>query len=96
MKRNIESDLVNWKNKSKRLPLLLLGARQVGKTYSLLNFAKTQYNQQYYVNFEQTPAIAEIFDADLDPLRILSELELFFLSKINPLADIIIFDEVNF
>ncbi len=95
MRRNITARLLAWKNNSKRMPLLLLGARQVGKTYSLLAFAKAQYDNYLYINFEQSPTLADIFEADLDSLRILADLELYFSKKINPLTDIIIFDEVQ-
>ncbi|MBU4487325.1 MAG: AAA family ATPase, partial [Candidatus Delongbacteria bacterium] len=55
MKRKAYEDLVRWKNSKNRKPLLLQGARQVGKTYLVNEFAGKEYKDYFYFNFEQTP-----------------------------------------
>ncbi len=95
MKRNIEQYLLDWKNKEHNLPLLLLGARQIGKTYSLKKFARSEFSSFIYINFEEKPNLVSLFDSDLTPKRIVEEIELLFEQPIDPLEDLIIFDEVQ-
>lgn len=95
MRRNKMEDLVKWKHKKDKQPLLLLGARQVGKTYLIKDFAKKEYENSIYINFEQEPQMKEIFERNLVPERIISELELITMRKINPDDTIIIFDEIQ-
>jgi hypothetical protein len=89
------SHLISWKNKSNRLPLLLLGARQVGKTYLLQEFAATEFEDSIYINLERDQAINSLFEEDLDPRRILSEIEYTYNKKITPRRTLIIFDEIQ-
>ncbi|MCD7744769.1 MAG: ATP-binding protein [Lachnospiraceae bacterium] len=96
MKRIITDTLLEWKNTEKdRLPLVLYGARQVGKTYTLTHFGRDYYKNTVYVNFERMPLIAEFFDGDLQPSRILRFLEEYFSEKIVPGQTLIIFDEIQ-
>lgn len=95
MERKIEKKLVNWKNSSSRLPLILQGARQVGKTYSLLQFGRKYYKNTVYFNFESSSELHGIFDRDLSPFRILKELSAFTSEPIIPGDSLIIFDEIQ-
>jgi hypothetical protein len=95
MERKIEKKLVNWKNSSSRLPLILQGARQVGKTYSLLQFGRKYYKNTAYFNFESSNELHDIFDRDLSPSRILRELSAFISEPVIPGDSLIIFDEIQ-
>ncbi|MCC8066108.1 MAG: ATP-binding protein [Clostridiales bacterium] len=96
MKRIITDELLKWKEMQKdRLPLLLYGARQVGKTYALQHFGREYYKNIIYINFERMPVIAEYFNGDLQPDRILRFLEEYFSEKILPEQTLIIFDEIQ-
>ncbi len=96
MERIITQELLEWKNMQKdRLPIVLYGARQVGKTYTLLKFGQDNYKNTIYVNFERMPVIAEFFHGDLQPDRILQFLEEFFSDRIIPEQTLIIFDEIQ-
>jgi predicted AAA+ superfamily ATPase len=77
------------------LPLLLLGARQVGKTFILKQFARENYKDVIYINFENNSNKKVMFDKDLDPKRIIEEIELDILKKIIPEETLIIFDEIQ-
>lgn len=95
MERNKMIDLIEWKNKKNRLPLILVGARQVGKTYLLNEFASKNYTNSIYINFELEPQMKSLFDKDLKPDRILSDIELIYMKKIVPEETLIIFDEIQ-
>lgn len=74
MERKIVDKLLAWKQSAKRMPLVIHGARQVGKTYSALTFGKTQYKNTVYFNMEGASEVAAIFERDLNPERIVREL----------------------
>lgn len=96
MERIILRDLVKWKNLTKdRKPLLLYGARQVGKTYTLQEFARDYYKNSIYINFERMPIVGEFFDGDLSPDRLIRLLEEYFMQKIIPGDTLLIFDEIQ-
>lgn len=95
MKREIYKKLLEWKKDPKRQPLLLQGARQVGKTYLLKEFGKEAYQQCCYINFEETPGIKAFFEADLKPQRIVRDLGIHLEMKIDPMSTLIIFDEIQ-
>ncbi|MBN2778545.1 MAG: ATP-binding protein [Bacteroidales bacterium] len=95
MKREALNNLIKWKNSSTRKPLIVRGARQVGKTWLLKKFGKTQYDKFVYVNFEATPSLKELFKADLNVERIVSVLEIHSGIKITPDDTLIIFDEIQ-
>ncbi len=71
MIRDVETRLDNWKNSMDRKPLLLQGVRQVGKTYTLKEFGETCYEATAYFNFEEDPALGEVFEGRQAPKRIL-------------------------
>ena len=96
MKRKITSELFQWKNNAHRKPLLLYGARQVGKTYVINEFGRGNYNNIIYVNFETNPAIAADFNDDISPQRIINCLEIFYKQKIVPGNTLIVFDEIQY
>ena len=95
MKRTAYKALLDWKNNKKRKPLLLQGARQVGKTYLVDDFAGNEYSDYASFNFEKTPELNAIFDGDLDPKTIISKLSLFIGRKITPEETLIFFDEIQ-
>ncbi len=84
MKRLLYSELLKWKKSINRKPLLLQGARQVGKTYLIMEFAKKEYNNFVYLNFEEEPELKTIFSRSLNPENILKDINLFFSNKIIP------------
>jgi hypothetical protein len=97
MKRKFSEILIKWKNDQKqRMPLLLSGARQVGKTYILKDFAKKHYKNSVYVNFETNLSVASYFEIDISPERIISFLETTFNQVIIPEDTLIILDEIQF
>jgi len=95
MKRSITQALMQWKNRSNRKPLILRGARQVGKTYSLVDFGKTSFPYYHYINFEQDERVRTLFEKDLDPFRILEELQFYLDTSIDKQSDLLIFDEIQ-
>lgn len=95
MKRDAYKKLLEWKTDSNRQPLLLQGARQVGKTYILKEFGQKQYKQCAYINFEETPGCKSFFELDLKPQRIVKNLSIFLEMQIEPESTLIIFDEIQ-
>lgn len=96
MERKLMSELVKWKDKRGRKPLLLEGARQVGKTYLLKDFGKRYFKNIAYINFQNPSAeLIDFFNGSIDPKRIITMLELFLNIKISPAETLIIFDEAQ-
>ena len=95
MKRLIEEQLLNWKNSADRKPLLVYGARQVGKTYSIVEFGKNNYTNIVYFNFEGNASLSDIFSKDLEPKQIITSLEALSGQKIYEDSTLIIFDEIQ-
>ena len=95
MKRKITEKLIRWKNKKAKKPLILYGARQVGKTYAIKEFGKHYFDDVIYVNFETNARLAKDFDDDISPAFLLNRLELFFGRTITPENTLIFFDEVQ-
>jgi predicted AAA+ superfamily ATPase len=95
MYRDILNDLKQWKDKTRRKPLLLTGVRQCGKTYIVEEFAKNNFKSYVYINFEETPAVSEIFNYDFDVKRILTEFERIYKTKIVPGETLVFFDEIQ-
>lgn len=96
MKRKIIKYLFLWKDSANRNPLLLLGARQVGKTWILHEFGKTAFPNVHYFDFsERNKTLSGIIKKSLDPRQIIKDLEIFIEKRINPKNDLIIFDEIQ-
>lgn len=95
MKRELYKKLLEWKVSEQRKPLILKGARQVGKTYLLEHFAKNEYEDSVYINFDEEPQFASFFEKNLDPERIIKELGIYFKKTIQPATTLIIFDEIQ-
>ncbi len=94
MRRHAIQKLTEWKNNPERKPLIIRGARQVGKTWLMKEFGQTEYKKTIYINFELQNLMREHFSKDFDTQRIIEGLELTF-SKINPEDTLIILDEIQ-
>ena len=81
MERNAMQSLINWKNKKNRKPLLLYGARQVGKTYLVKEFGNRYFKDIIYVNFETNNIVSNIIDENIEPDYIIKNLEIVFNKK---------------
>jgi uncharacterized protein len=95
MQREKLNELQAWKESPIRKPLILRGARQVGKTWLLQEFGRTAYSKCIYVNFEDTPALQSIFSNDFDIERIIDILQIHAQTTIVPENTLIILDEIQ-
>jgi predicted AAA+ superfamily ATPase len=95
MKRQAEQALHLWKDSEFRKPLLMYGARQVGKTWLMKYFGKNNFQNYLYINFEKEVSLRGIFEQDYNPQRIVKVLEIFTNSTIIPGETLIIFDEIQ-
>lgn len=95
MERLLISQLLKWKDSHGRKPLILEGARQVGKTWLLKEFGRKYFKDVCYINFEQSDVLEEIFAGDLSPQRIIEQLSIYNGKMIIPEETLIIFDEVQ-
>ena len=95
MRRPVIDQLRLWKDRRGRKPLVLRGARQVGKTYALKQFGQECFAQCHYLNFEREPSIHSVFSKDYKPGRILDELAFHFGRVIDPTADLLVLDEIQ-
>jgi len=95
MERKVMAELVQWKDKKNRMPLIVNGARQVGKTYILKEFGARYFDSTIYVHLENQLAMAALFDGDLNPTRILQYLEAAYNQTITAGKTLIIFDEIQ-
>ncbi len=94
-KRDILPELIKWKNSKDRKPLLLKGARQVGKTSLLKEFGKDAFKEVAYFNFEENPGLKQFFENTKDVKRIINNLSLVHGSSIQAQDTLIIFDEIQ-
>lgn len=95
MKRFITDSLIAWKNSKTRKPLILKGARQVGKTYILKEFGEKYYHDMVYFNFDHDEGLSDLFKNTKDPKRIIEQLALASGKKIVPNDTLIFFDEIQ-
>ena len=97
LKREIETKLIEWKNKTDKKCLIISGARQVGKTYIVEKFAKDNYDHFVEINFVENPTAKKIFDGDLDITTILANISLYLPEQSNliPNKTLIFFDEIQ-
>jgi len=88
-------ELYQWKERKHRKPLIIEGARQVGKTWLMKEFGSKAYTDTVYINFDSNSRMAELFDSDLNTDRLVMGIELYAGRKINPNNTLLIFDEVQ-
>lgn len=95
MKRFILDELIKWKNSKYRKPLILKGARQIGKTYILKQFGEENYENVAYFNFDHDEELYNLFENTKNPKRILEQLSFVCGKAIKPAKTLIIFDEIQ-
>lgn len=95
MERFAMKQLVQWKMRKDRKPLILRGARQTGKTWLLKEFGKTAFAETVYINFENERRLQDLFSENYDTRRIITTIELNYGKKIDPENTLIIFDEIQ-
>lgn len=96
LKRKILKDLLYWKNNHRNNCLMVIGARQVGKTYIIKKFAEENYENFYELNFLENESFTNIFDKDLSSNNILTQISLYFSNfAINPGKTLIFLDEIQ-
>lgn len=95
MKRNVISELIQWKNSEERKPMMLKGARQVGKTWLMKEFGRNYYDSFVYFNFDEEDELKSIFETNKNPFRIIELLSMICDQKIEPEKTLIIFDEIQ-
>ena len=95
MYRKAIEDLHKWKNKENKKPLIIRGARQVGKTWLMKEFGNIAYTDTVYINFENNPQMAGLFAADMKIDRIITGIEIYNGRKIDPQNTLLIFDEIQ-
>lgn len=95
MYRNAMFDLMKWKKKKNKKPLVIRGARQVGKTWLMKKLGETAFENTAYINFDNNPQMKELFEKDMRTDRIITGIELYTGQKINPENTLLIFDEIQ-
>lgn len=95
MERFAMKELIAWKESTIRKPLIVRGARQVGKTWLMKAFGQNYYEQYFYFNFDEKEELKSIFEKNKEPQRIVQLLGLIVGSKIEPKKHLILFDEVQ-
>ncbi len=95
LKRSILTALKTWKQSARRKPLMLMGARQVGKTTVLQEFGRNEYQSVIYLNFEDVPALKRLFDDKLTPAVLINAISIELTVDILPEKSLIIFDEIQ-
>lgn len=95
MKRLIENKLLEWKNSRRRKPLVLRGARQIGKTWIIKTFSDKYYKNIVTIDFEKERELHAFFEKSLDPLVIKQSIEIIKKTKIEPEKTLLFFDEIQ-
>lgn len=95
MKRTLYKNLIDWKNSDRRKPLLLQGARQVGKTWLVNEFGKAEYSDYIYLNFEENPDLRQLFIGKITPAKLIDNISLTIGRKISAEDTLIFFDEIQ-
>ena len=95
MDRHAMKRLQAWKGERNRKPLIIRGARQVGKTWLMKEFGRTSFRNMAYVNFDNNPRMQSVFDGGYDTARLISALQIETGVRITPDDTLIIFDEVQ-
>ncbi|MEF9926013.1 MAG: AAA family ATPase, partial [Raoultibacter sp.] len=95
MQRHLQDQLVAWKNKPNRRPLIINGARQVGKTWLMKNFGREHFAKVAYINFDNNTRMQQLFEEDYNLKRILKGLQIEAGVSLTPENTLIIFDEIQ-
>ncbi len=95
MERNLLTKLEQWKNKKKRKPLIIQGARQVGKTWIMKEFGARCFDKTVYINFDNNETMKKVFEIDFDISRIISAIKIEYGKSFDPEETLIIFDEIQ-
>lgn len=95
IKRDIMEALLQWKNRQQRKPLIIQGARQIGKTWIMKKFGETHYEHIAYFNFDASEELCREFENTKDPQRLIGILRLYTDQPIEPEKTLIIFDEIQ-
>ena len=95
LKRQAINKLIQWKSSDDRKPLVLQGARQVGKTWLMKEFGASHYQHSVYFNFDEEDELGSIFEVNKNPHRIIELLSLIAGEKIEPGKTLILFDEIQ-
>jgi predicted AAA+ superfamily ATPase len=95
MKRDLSQKLIEWKNSPNRKPLIIQGARQVGKTWLMKNFGEQNFEKYVYLNFESSTRLKDLFIPDYNIQRIISAIEIETNQQIDPSNTLLIFDEIQ-
>jgi len=95
MKRFIDQELLKWKHRKRRKPLMVRGARQVGKTYSIRSFGESQFDIFVLADLERNPELHRIFNGKLDAKQIIADLEILLGQKIQPGKTLLFIDEIQ-
>ncbi len=95
IERDLYQELIAWKTKKNRKPLLLQGARQVGKTWLIKHFGRKEFNDVAYFNFDEKSELKQFFEITKDPIRILSNLSIVHGKAISADKTLLIFDEIQ-
>ncbi len=96
MRRNVTRQLLSWKSQARRKPLIVRGARQVGKTWSVIDFGKNHFKGSVHVvDLEKHPEWHRVFEGNLDAKRIVSDLEILLNTRITPGDDLLFIDEIQ-
>lgn len=94
-KRKIYEDLLKWKNTESKIPLMVVGARQIGKTYIINEFCKKEFKKYIYIKLLETPEIVSIFSRYINVMEKFKRMEIFLDTKIDIENTVIFFDEVQ-
>lgn len=95
MKRLFEKELIQWKNDGCIKPMMVVGARQVGKTYLIQKFCKENYENCYFFDLAKDEDILSVFKNTIDPVKIIRQIQVIKNMKIHPEKDILFFDEIQ-
>ena len=95
MQRDVEKSLLSWKNRENRKPLVLMGARQVGKTWLMREFGKRNFARVHEFNFDEQKGLAGFFRDTKEPKDILPKLAALSGARIDVDADVVVFDEIQ-
>ena len=95
MKRLIYNDLLSWKDKVGRKPLVILASRQVGKTWIMRHFGEQEFESMAYINCDDEPRVKDLFVPDYDMNRILLTIQVITGVKVIPGKTLVVFDEIQ-